>query len=221
MNNVFYVYIYLRNIDSNISKAGTPYYIGKGKGKRAWSNARVVPRPKSDENIVIHSKNLSEEDAFRIERELVSKYGRIDISTGILRNRTSGGEGNSGKVYTEEYRRKLSESKRGEKSPRGMLGKHHSQETIEKMSDSQSGEKNHRYGIKLTAEEKKLISDRCKGKQLGKKHTDEHRLHNSLAKRGENHPMFGKKQKIVICPHCGKSGGRTMSRWHFDNCREK
>ena len=38
----------------------------------------------------------------------------------------------------------------------------------------------------------------------------------------------GKKQKgkykpIVICPHCGQSGGgqALMNRWHFDNCKLK
>jgi hypothetical protein len=32
---------------------------------------------------------------------------------------------------------------------------------------------------------------------------------------------IGKKQQIVSCPHCGKSGGAaTMPRWHFDNCKQ-
>ena len=29
-----------------------------------------------------------------------------------------------------------------------------------------------------------------------------------------------KKQKILICPHCGVSGGTAMYRWHFDNCKK-
>ena len=31
----------------------------------------------------------------------------------------------------------------------------------------------------------------------------------------------GKKQKIITCPHCNKSGGNAMKRWHFDNCKNK
>jgi hypothetical protein len=31
--------------------------------------------------------------------------------------------------------------------------------------------------------------------------------------------LRGRKQKTITCPHCGKSGGTTMYRWHFDNCK--
>ncbi len=34
--------------------------------------------------------------------------------------------------------------------------------------------------------------------------------------------MYGKQQKILICPHCKKEGGNgAMVRWHFDNCKHK
>lgn len=30
----------------------------------------------------------------------------------------------------------------------------------------------------------------------------------------------GKKNQVVECPHCNKSGGKTnMIRYHFDNCK--
>lgn len=32
----------------------------------------------------------------------------------------------------------------------------------------------------------------------------------------------GKKDVVIVCPHCGKEGGRSsMKRWHFDNCKMK
>ena len=83
----YYVYQYLRT-------DGMPYYIGKGKGKRAWTKSgRVVKPPVDESRIQIVECQLSEHQAFELEIELVSKYGRLDEGTGILRNGTRGGEG--------------------------------------------------------------------------------------------------------------------------------
>jgi hypothetical protein len=98
--NKFYVYMYLR-------EDGTPYYVGKGYGRRAYSVARTIPKPPKD-RIVFPYTNLTEEDAFQKEVELIVKYGRKDIGTGILRNLTSGGEGASGLVLNEETRKQMS-----------------------------------------------------------------------------------------------------------------
>lgn len=87
----FYVYIYLR-------ENGTPYYIGKGQGRRAYSSySRTVPVPDKDK-ILIVLKNLTEEQAFRNERDFIAYYGRLDINTGILENKTDGGEGVAGRI---------------------------------------------------------------------------------------------------------------------------
>jgi hypothetical protein len=86
----YYVYSYLR-------QDGTPYYIGKGKNKRAWQLHENIKRPSYD-NIIILEQKLTEIGAIALERQMIQWYGRKDLGTGILRNRTDGGEGTSNGV---------------------------------------------------------------------------------------------------------------------------
>jgi len=109
MRKDYYVYAYIRD-------NGTPYYIGKGQGRRATDPSSHVTKPKKDKsNVVIIVKGLTERKAFAIEKYYIREYGRLDISTGILRNRTVGGEGGSGYRHTKEYIQ--SKSKRFTLSP--------------------------------------------------------------------------------------------------------
>lgn len=86
----YYVYAYIRSSNSDIAKSGTPYYIGKGKGARAFSDHKKLPVPKNNFNIVILEQNLTELGAFAIERRMIKWYGKIVDGSGILRNRVDG-----------------------------------------------------------------------------------------------------------------------------------
>ncbi len=108
MNKKFYVY-QLRDPRSEL-----PFYIGKGFGRRAWDHIKNIDyshksntiqkilREGYEVQVEILQDNLTEDSAFELEIQLISKYGRRDLGTGCLTNLTSGGEGASGRILSEE-----------------------------------------------------------------------------------------------------------------------
>lgn len=102
----FYVYAYLR-------EDGTPYYIGKGVGRRAVQKHNVHI-PKDPSRIVVCEQHLTELGALAIERRLIAWYGRIDLGTGCLRNLTAGGDNSEISPIT---RQKMSDAKLGRTNP--------------------------------------------------------------------------------------------------------
>ena len=109
---IYYTYAFLR-------EDKTPYYVGKGKGKRAWANRRKPPhRPKDDSRILILKEGLSEEEAINHEIYMIAVFGRKDRGTGILHNRTNGGEGVSGYRHTGETKKTLKIKSSGANNPR-------------------------------------------------------------------------------------------------------
>jgi hypothetical protein len=177
--NHFYVYAYIRVNNSKTAPAGTPYYIGKGSNNRAWQHYSGIRTPKNKLQIVILEELLTEIGAFAIERRLIRWWGRKDKETGILENRTDGGEGGTGRLYN------------------------HSDETKRKMSETRTGKSTKLKGQKLTEEHKAKIGRSGKDNAFyGKTHKQETKDHQSEVMKGrltgEQNPFFGKRHSKEI-----------------------
>lgn len=115
----FYVYVYL---DPRPGKGLQPIYVGKGtvdldRASYHWERRCVNPflQKVLDKiraaglvpQITIAAYMDSEEEAFAMECDLISQYGRRDLHTGSLCNLTKGGQGVTGRKWTAEQREKF------------------------------------------------------------------------------------------------------------------
>jgi hypothetical protein len=128
---MYYTYAYLR-------EDRTPYYIGKGSGRRAYScNHRINLPPK--DRILILKRFKNECDAFKHEMYMIAVLGRKDLGTGILQNLSEGGTGGaSGYITTPEVCSLRSSRMIGNKI---WIGRTHDKEAREKVSRARRGKK--------------------------------------------------------------------------------
>lgn len=205
----FYVYV------ADHPVTGEPIYVGKGKGRRfaqhnpaAMAGKHVnryltnVIKKYGPVAFVIVQNGLTENEAFALERELIAKYGRVDIGTGTLSNRTDGGDGTTGykhtaewvaacrewnkrRVLTPESRARMSAASKGRKASAETRAKlsafqrsrpKPSAETIRKMVESQRGRT---YSVETRA--------KMSAARRGSKHSDDHKQKIGAALRGKVH----------------------------------
>lgn len=154
-NNIFYVYVHRRLTDNK------PFYVGKGKGNRAFtSNGRndywKNTKDKHGFSVEIVFENLTEDEAFQCEKDTITEFRYFGYP---LTNLTDGGEGvsgikqsaetirkrvlkNTGKKRTEETKLLLSNS---------LKGKIVSEETRKKISEASRGRIRDASAVEKTA----------------------------------------------------------------------
>ena len=201
-----YVYSHTR-LDTN-----EVFYIGIGSvenykrahvtGNRTKHWKRLVN--KAGYKVDILSDNLTWEEACLEEKRLIKHYGRKDLKEGNLINKTDGGDGTSGALFTEERRKKISDAGKGRKvsdetrrkqseyakANPVFKGKTHSEESKKKIGDANRGRPNPYKGVERSDEIKRNISEATKGRTF----SDEHRKNISEAHklRGTKPPVFRK-----------------------------
>lgn len=214
MKNIYYVYVYLdpREIyDCEFNYR--PFYIGKGKNNRktdhlneSWGKNYLkykflssMKKENIEPIILLIKENMSEMNAFILEKELIKKYGRIDNGSGILCNLTDGGEGSSGRKCKESTKEMISNANKNKipwnknktykEDERIIHGKSYvrTEETLKRQSNSQKR-------CKSSNEHKNEFISRMTTIEVIEKRRNKILVNGSL--RGENNPIFGKKRSI-------------------------
>ena len=177
----YYVYLYWNEWRTQ------PYYVGQGKGNRAWQRHKFgIIRPPKDFVQIIPVR--LQETAWDLEIELISKWGRKGIDpNGVLLNVTTGGPGVPGLKHSDNTKLKIKVARAQQvitddhkrKTSLALKGRSTSVETRKKLSRALAGKK-------ASKEARRNMSKA----HLGKKHTAE-----TLKKKSEAMKAYWAKRK--------------------------
>lgn len=160
---IFFVYRHIRPDKNQV------FYIGIGRYHKKWKHCRAYTHRSRNQywkNIVsscdgkykvqILFDEITMNEAFDKEKELIKLYGRKDLNSGTLCNMTDGGDG--GFELSEETKRKISEKNRNNGSAAFLRNM-----PKDKRPKGLAGSKNPMYGVRLSEETKRKISEARRG----------------------------------------------------------
>lgn len=193
-------------------RTNVPFYVGKGKGSRAYSHLAKKSKTKNfkkdkiideiyssgKEPIVdIFLTNLDESDAYDIEQKTISKLGRIGIEkNGVLTNicldsRPPSQKGKK-RIFTDEHRKKISEALKGKPKTYKTWQTGLTKDTDPRMAQMAKNRSKvgnfHQVGMKYSQDRVEKIKSKLKGRTVPQEQKDKM----SLAKKGKTwEEIFG------------------------------
>lgn len=186
--NQFYVYIWYK-FKNNRWNA---FYIGKGMDDRYLQTEksrniyfkRTIAKYKC--KVKLYKTNLSESDAFTLEKQLIDAYTKKGVQ---LTNLTTGGEGSSG-----WFKKKTKEEQEAHREiSKSFLGKKHTSKTRKKMSES-AKERHRRHP--MTDETRKKISETRSKRFKSGEITDERKMPINVYK---NNRLVEQYESVTEC----------------------
>lgn len=191
-----------------------PFYVGKGFGRRLKKHVEQARNLKDKgrkltlkHNTILKierlglkvveqkiSVKLVEAMALAKEEILIEAIGRVYVGTGPLANTTTGGEGSTGLVHTEETKQLLHSKLKGMKKPDGFGAKI-------RAANLCRGE--------FSLETRQKIAVKATGRV---------RSPESIRKQADK--TRGVPKPKSMCPHCGTvCAHNILVRYHLDKCK--
>jgi hypothetical protein len=169
-----------------------------------------------------HQKRYSSKITSRVYENLKEEWSRLSAEKVKGKNNPMYGEkfyrseegkkrqreaviGDKNGSKQEAARIKISESKKGKSRP------NFSDEWRAKLSEAKKGENNNRYGVVVSEDTRRKISEKAKGRKFSAE---------VVEKRASK--IRGSKREKKQCPHCDNLiAVNGYTRWHGDNCKVK
>lgn len=199
-NNIFYIGIGTKSkLDiryNYFSRANSKY-----KRNTYWHN--IV---KLNPNYIIDIIEESDDYEYIKSREieLISFYGRHDLKKGTLANCTDGGDGNLCRIWTEESKKKLSDSKKGKPA-------NFTKDYLEALRKRMLGNK-YTLGYIPSIETREKLSRVAKGREPWNKGK-------TLSEKEINNIKKGIQATKKICKGCDfEFDSANYTRFHGDKC---
>jgi hypothetical protein len=186
------------------------------EGEAHWKMLNAIRIMRAENS---NQQRYSNKITARVYANLKEEYSR-------LQSERYRGKGNPmyGREISDEVRKGRSEralkdnpakrpgiGKKISKAKTGVKREAFSEEWKSKMSEAKKGSNNNRFGVEVSEETRKKISDKLKGR----KQSEEEKLARGRAN-------LGKKREKKLCPYCNKEVAvNGYARWHGNNCKHK